>query len=596
MSQQTSKEIILQKTLYILVRHLGLSAAEVSKLRLSDLHLAGKSPNISLPSGKKGGSPKIIELDLDAHRAMVGWLVARPDSAGDWLFLGEATDPMEPAEIEQLVETYEQSDLELDSKPVKPVVDDDTETAVEDEEETGPAAGAETMVSPGAPEPVKPPPSTPEMGAPPPGFESPRPFPGVPPPPPTAPEVDESGAERSRPEPSGPPARRDSAPGSSYPPPGGRRPPGPQRPASSPEQSQKPRVPPSPVRRKDSEQTPEIIQRKEMAPAGGLESAAASPPDPSEPSQPDKAQQPVSQKGEAETGGKPYLKPSPRNKRTTTQQPEQRPMMLSFALGGVIFLLVLCAACAGGAGWLAWQSESGRQLLASLGLGQSEPAIVLPRATGQPATALPVTPIGVATDQPAFESPISPVSPVNTPTATLPPTNTPTLLPPTDTPVPETATLEAQPPTDTPAPTNTPPPTDTPTSQPATATPTPGETATPTVSPTPSFKYEAPALLEPEDEFAFIGGNTIVLRWEPVGELAPDEQYAVRMIYQYLGKTTYQGGQTKDSEWVVPLSLYGQIDPPENQYEWFVVVERLNSDGSGTAISPESEHRSFTWK
>jgi hypothetical protein len=26
------------------------------------------------------------------------------------------------------------------------------------------------------------------------------------------------------------------------------------------------------------------------------------------------------------------------------------------------------------------------------------------------------------------------------------------------------------------------------------------------------------------------------------------------------------------------------------------VVERLNEDGSGTAISPESEHRTFTWK
>jgi hypothetical protein len=46
----------------------------------------------------------------------------------------------------------------------------------------------------------------------------------------------------------------------------------------------------------------------------------------------------------------------------------------------------------------------------------------------------------------------------------------------------------------------------------------------------------------------------------------------------------------------VPLELFGQIDGPDNRYEWFVVVERLNDDGSGTAVSPESQRRSFTWK
>jgi hypothetical protein len=102
--------------------------------------------------------------------------------------------------------------------------------------------------------------------------------------------------------------------------------------------------------------------------------------------------------------------------------------------------------------------------------------------------------------------------------------------------------------------------------------------------------------MEPKTDANFIAGNTIVLRWEPVGQLAPDEQYAVRMIYPYNTQPTYQGGQTKETEWIVPLSLYGQIDPPENRYEWFVVVERLNDDGSGTAISPESERWSFVWR
>ncbi|MFN8455328.1 MAG: hypothetical protein U0401_11790 [Anaerolineae bacterium] len=46
----------------------------------------------------------------------------------------------------------------------------------------------------------------------------------------------------------------------------------------------------------------------------------------------------------------------------------------------------------------------------------------------------------------------------------------------------------------------------------------------------------------------------------------------------------------------MPLSLFGQIDPPENRYEWFVQIEQQNEDGTGTAISPESQHRFFTWK
>ena len=102
--------------------------------------------------------------------------------------------------------------------------------------------------------------------------------------------------------------------------------------------------------------------------------------------------------------------------------------------------------------------------------------------------------------------------------------------------------------------------------------------------------------MEPEDNFRFIGGNTIVLRWQSIGELASDEQYAVRLVYRFNNQVAYQGANIKETEWTIPISLFGQIDPPENLYEWYVVVERLNEDGSGTAISPESEHRRFTWK
>jgi hypothetical protein len=140
--------------------------------------------------------------------------------------------------------------------------------------------------------------------------------------------------------------------------------------------------------------------------------------------------------------------------------------------------------------------------------------------------------------------------------------------------------------TETPTPTDTLEPTDTPEAEeeePAPATPTPG------------LKYPAPALVEPEDEFAFIYGNTIVLRWQPV-ELAENEHYAVRLVYRYQGQPAYQGTNVKAPEWTVPLDLFGQIDGPENRYEWFVVIERANEDGSATAVSPESQRRIFTWK
>jgi hypothetical protein len=110
------------------------------------------------------------------------------------------------------------------------------------------------------------------------------------------------------------------------------------------------------------------------------------------------------------------------------------------------------------------------------------------------------------------------------------------------------------------------------------------------------MKYGAPVLVEPKEGAEFIEGNIIALRWQSVGELAPDEQYAVRLIYSFQQETTFQGSNLRETEWTIPVSLYGQVDGPENLYVWFVVVERLNDDGSGTTISPESERRTFTWK
>ena len=112
MTEQSSIEVTLSKTLQVLVQQVGLSPAEVAQLRLSHLHLAGKNPNISFtPEGSD--RPKTVELSLDAHRALVGWLVARPDSKGDFIFPGQGDEPLEPQEIQRLVELPGQTFLDL---------------------------------------------------------------------------------------------------------------------------------------------------------------------------------------------------------------------------------------------------------------------------------------------------------------------------------------------------------------------------------------------------------------------------------------------------------------------------------------------------
>jgi hypothetical protein len=266
--------------------------------------------------------------------------------------------------------------------------------------------------------------------------------------------------------------------------------------------------------------------------------------------------------------------------------------VLPVAAGAGVVVLLLCLLCGGGGALLIYQGSSGEGLLAGImGNGttvelpaESEPA---PEPTASATdTATPTT----AVDDSTFESPVSPPA-----TPTLPPTSTPTLLPPTNTPPPTDTPAATPVPTDTPQPTDTPEPTPTDTPE-AVDTPAPAETPTPEPTATSGPKYGAPALLGPDDGVNFTGINEIILQWQPVENLAADEQYAVRLVYRYNGEVTYGGANVKENQWVVPLKLYQQIDPPENRYEWFVQVERLNEDGSGTAISPESERRSFTWK
>ncbi len=612
MDKQPSSVEILKKTLRTLASHTHLLPEEMAQLRLADLHLAGKSPHISFSRAGSDQTRK-VELDLDVHRALVGWLVARPDSVTDLLFPGDESDGLTADYIEAVVGATRAAP--------KPVADTPEPPAADETMFSSPRSGPPVW-PPAAP----PPQSMPEMDRPP--ERPPRPFSRPPtsapeggmPFPPVAPlsKPPESGPEETEPEPES----------------GSR--PFPPRPFG-------PRVPPKPVRKREDEPpAPAIVKQKPeqtslseaglpvttpIQPEPAPEPVAAEPPAaademfvPSTPVEPPPAaademfvasppleppaameEQPAEPvEKESAPAEQPSIKPPPLPPQKDAQLlppkppripargklPAQRSATLPVALSGVLAAVLICVLCVGaGGGYYLLTSESGGDLLAGLGLA--------PAPVELPAE-LPETPVATEADS-VFESPVSPVG-TPTATATLPPTSTPTLLP-TETATPE-QTPTPIPPTE-PPPTDTPVPTPTATTAPPTVAPAPAEevdTPTPEAPATPAMKYDSPKLLGPDDGTRYDGINEVLLKWEPVPDLGADEQYAVRIMYRYNGQVTYGGANVKEPQWVVPLQLYKKIDPPDNLYEWFVVVERLNSDGSGTAISPESEHRQFTWR
>jgi hypothetical protein len=554
--QPDSIDLIISRTLSVLIQQNDLTPEEVAQLRLSHLHLAGKNPSISFtPEGHQ--EPKVVTLDMETHRALVGWLVNRPDSTADFLFLGSGGEPISPEEIHRMVEQAANLSPAPEPVPKPPIPSTPPESDIPEPAEPQVASGSR---------PVRPL-SRPEIGAPPPGV-NPTMASFIPPP--TAPEEDET-IKMSRPTAAPAPSPRASV----SPPPS--RPMGASRPPSGPIGRSKPKSPASaaqsattpPAKTGASEATPDSeatlagAKKPEKATKEEEVKAGTSPEKPQEKTMVAPAKK--------ETKIEPALEAKKMDRPTAQEMNEQRPGMSRALVPSIIGIVVVCAVCLVGV-WLIGQTEPGGQFLASLGLsgGLSQESVL-------------TEPTEEASDAVVFESDL--------PTPTLPPTATSTSLPPTNTPPPTDTAMPADTPTprltNTPTPTETPEPTDTPEIEESPPT-TPA-------APTPGFKYSAPEIIEPKDGFAFIRGNTILLRWNPV-DLAPDEQYAVRLVYTYQGQVTYQGANIKEPEWIMPLSLFGLVDGPDNRYEWYVVVERLNEDGSGTAISPESEHRTFTWK
>lgn len=517
MSEQTNAayEKARDEAIRALVLEGGLKPEQVSSLKLNQLHLATNrlvvEPDEFDPSSTAG--QEVIDLKLDAkmQRALINWLVVRPDGPNDHLFPGAGQEGLDVATIERAA---------APKKPTQPP---------ESSEATDAEAPPDKPV--GMPEPI--------------AHRERKERPATPPP--AAAQTEEPQAvpleeiESLR--------RRLAETYDAWSPA-----------VTSPrvEPAREREVPPPPP---VEAEPPAEVTDWEALPLEEDELELAEMPSPR------------ARPGEAV----PTLAPrvGVRDKLKGLLESGEGEVTLSYrilAVGGLALVIVLCCVGLVVAGGTLLGAGGVADLLAGATPSETEvPTEIVSSATFTPPP--PPTPTGT----PALSSTVAPsatFTPPPAPTNTPAPTPTPMVIVVTATPTPEPL------PTATPEVTNT---------------PTGSALLEPTATPAPALKYPAPTLLEPEDR-SVVPGVINYLKWESVGPLADDEWYAVRLIFFQQGKPVYEGDQTKIPEWQVPERFYYQADGPALGYRWFVFVERQNSDGSTTQLSPESETFFFRWE
>jgi LysM repeat protein len=130
---------------------------------------------------------------------------------------------------------------------------------------------------------------------------------------------------------------------------------------------------------------------------------------------------------------------------------------------------------------------------------------------------------------------------------------------------------------------------------PATPTPTPTAPVTP-VSPTPTEipGLGAPQLLTPADAAIITGEDSVLLSWTSVGVLDPDEWYVVTLKSPDKA-TAIATWWTKNTSWRLPVD-YRPTGSAGLDYVWQVQVRSGDKDKAGSAASPASAQRRFTWR
>jgi hypothetical protein len=100
-----------------------------------------------------------------------------------------------------------------------------------------------------------------------------------------------------------------------------------------------------------------------------------------------------------------------------------------------------------------------------------------------------------------------------------------------------------------------------------------------------------PELLEPPLGVRFYGTDEpIILRWQPVRDLAPNEYYQVSVDYNYGEANTSVVFRTRETRWILPESLYRT--PNCGVFNWQVTLMR--QAGTESRDQPVS-HPSLYW-
>lgn len=552
MTQETSSllERTRKEALRALVGRAGLSPRQIATLKLDQLHLAQSTLTVEPDAETAPPHPSpdklvTVKLDSETQRTLLAWLVVRPDSPNEHLFPGAGMAALDPAAIQAALTA--ESEQPAETRPETPAAPGAPQTLPEP---VVPLAAEAPAVATSA-EPEVQPTVEPAQSATLQEIEALRR------------ELAQAEAEKAPPKPTPPAPVRLARPAAV--------------PGGQPEAGTRP--------------TPKLVtpRRATEASAAGVvrqPAQAAARPD----------SRARSAGAARQVAGAPTRPPIEAERRLTIQLSYRAMTVMGIALA-----LICCAALAVG-GYLSWQAGGVTNLVA-----QVFPAAA-PTQAATPTT-LPVSPVNTPTPLPSPTfTPLPPPTPLptDTPPGQVPvepgPTPTPIIIVVTATPVPETETPT---PTPTEAATEaaTPPPTEssggeeTPPTAPGEEETQPAASSTEeeaTATPTPGFKYQAPVLLEPENN-ARVQDRLLILKWEPIWTMEPGEYFAVRLRFKVQGAYEYAGDQVNAPEWRLPDILYYKADGPELQYEWWVYVERKNADGSTTQLSPESEHRIFSW-
>lgn len=134
--------------------------------------------------------------------------------------------------------------------------------------------------------------------------------------------------------------------------------------------------------------------------------------------------------------------------------------------------------------------------------------------------------------------------------------------------------------------------------------PTPTQPPIPTNTPRPeSIKYPPPVLVDPPPEAYVAWKGRVLLKWNPVGELAEDEYYRLELDRPPASEDMLPYGDyvfVKDTEYLLEGPFLAPFHPPEVQGQatvtWRVqVVRKTGEDDNGKPIGTDISLPSEKW-